>query len=133
MTLRSLIPALAALAVGTAHAQSPDSTAAALPSVYTSVQAERGAAVFSKSCGVCHATMEFTGPSFLHSWGGGTAYQFYDFLRKQMPFDDPGSLKPEEYLAAIAYLLRLNGFPAGEKALPRDAEALKQIQLAPKP
>jgi hypothetical protein len=41
--------------------------------------------------------------------------------------DDPGGMKPEEYAAVIAYLLRLNGFPTGQADLPTSKEALSLI------
>jgi hypothetical protein len=45
-----------------------------------------------------------------------------------MPRDDPGSLTAEEYAAVVAYMLRLNGRPPGERELPADAEALARMR-----
>ncbi len=44
-----------------------------------------------------------------------------------MPEDDPGSLRPEEYAAAIAYILQLNGIPSGSATLPSQRADLNQI------
>jgi hypothetical protein len=46
-----------------------------------------------------------------------------------MPEDDPGSLSPDEYSAIISYLLRENGYPAGEEDLAADAIALQYIHI----
>ena len=46
-----------------------------------------------------------------------------------MPKDDPGSLSPEEYSAIISYMLRENGYPAGEEDLPADASTLQHIRI----
>jgi S-disulfanyl-L-cysteine oxidoreductase SoxD len=46
-----------------------------------------------------------------------------------MPKNEPGSLAPEEYADVLAYLLQLNGMPAGERDLPADSTALKRIRI----
>jgi hypothetical protein len=38
-------------------------------------------------------------------------------LAKQMPLNQPASLKREQYVAIMAYILKRNGYPAGLKAL----------------
>jgi hypothetical protein len=44
-----------------------------------------------------------------------------------MPLDNPGGLAPEEYAAVIAYVLKLNQYPAGSSELPIADAALKLI------
>jgi hypothetical protein len=46
-----------------------------------------------------------------------------------MPKNDPGSLADEDYVDAIAYLLRLNGMPVGTRELPADSLALTRIRI----
>ena len=46
-----------------------------------------------------------------------------------MPKDDPESLSVAERAQVVAYLLKLNGLPAGKTELPTDAEALKKIKI----
>jgi hypothetical protein len=46
-----------------------------------------------------------------------------------MPKDDPGYLSPEEYSVIISYMLRENGYPAGEEDLPADASTLGYIRI----
>jgi hypothetical protein len=46
-----------------------------------------------------------------------------------MPQNEPGSLTPEEYILVVAYLLRMNGLPAGETELPADPAALQDVRI----
>ena len=46
-----------------------------------------------------------------------------------MPKNDPGILTPREYADLSAYLLMLNGMPAGSAELPADAAALEKIRI----
>jgi len=57
-----------------------------------------------------------------------TAADLYAFMSHAMPFQAPGSLKPEEYWAITAFLLRGHGLPVS--ALPVDNAAhAQQIPL----
>jgi hypothetical protein len=48
--------------------------------------------------------------------------RLYDYVSKVMPFDAPGSLKPEEYWAILAYITRTNGYlPPGTELGPSNA------------
>lgn len=122
--LFSLLPCSVAVAQDTAAADSVEG-------VYTAEQSARGEKLFRQYCGACHASAEFKGAFFMNRWGVGTVYQLFDFLRTQMPIDNPGKLTPEEYVAVIAYVFELNGFPQGETALPTDAEALRALPVQP--
>lgn len=104
-------------------------TAAVGAGVYTEAQAERGERVFAESCAQCHVEGRFRGASFLPSWDGAPVSVLYTVIRSQMPFDNPGSLEPGEYADVIAYIFRLNGFPAGEDPLPSEPEALRAIRI----
>jgi hypothetical protein len=46
-----------------------------------------------------------------------------------MPKSEPGTLTPDEYAQVLAYLLELNGMPAGDVELPPDPEAMKTIRI----
>jgi mono/diheme cytochrome c family protein len=99
--------------------------------VYTFEQAERGVALYKKRCASCHAPNRFTDDQlFLTPYAGKPMWEMYDVISDSMPEDDPGGMKPEEYAAVIAYLLRLNGFPAGQTELPTSKEALSTIIFA---
>jgi mono/diheme cytochrome c family protein len=100
--------------------------------VYTQQQAAQGESTYNSYCSGCHGqNLEgadgptLTGASFLANYP--TAADLYAFISKQMPGDNPGSLKPDEYLNVLAFLLEKNGFPAG--STPLDPSKLSQISL----
>lgn len=96
--------------------------------VYTFEQAERGGALYKQRCASCHAPNRFTDDQlFLTPYAGKPMWEMYDVISDSMPEDDPGGMKPEEYAAVIAFLLRLNGFPTGQTDLPTSKEALSLI------
>jgi mono/diheme cytochrome c family protein len=94
---------------------------------YTAPQAERGRRTFTTVCAVCHGMSEFTGPIFAFTWMADPVGHLFQHISTAMPQDDPGSLTPEEYAAVVAYLLQLNGRPAGERELPADEERLDTL------
>jgi mono/diheme cytochrome c family protein len=113
-----------------ASAQSPDGPArSAADGVYTTGQAAQGETVFSGICGSCHGTTEFRGPSFRRMWSGRSVYDLFDQLRNTMPLDNPGGLSREQYTDVIAYLLKLNDYPAGATALPATDEGLRHVKF----
>jgi mono/diheme cytochrome c family protein len=97
--------------------------------VYTAAQADRGTAVFSKVCASCHETSRFTGDEFLPVWVGKSLFELYDVIHTTMPEDNPGSLKPQQYVDVLAYFLKLNGYPVGTDELPSTDAALKTIKF----
>ena len=94
---------------------------------YTRAQAERGQQVFNTICSACHGMAEFRGPLFRQTWMTRPIGDFYQHISTAMPQDQPGSLRPEQYLAVVAYVLQLNGHPAGEGELPSEAAALAEL------
>lgn len=108
-------------------ADGPDATV--LDGVYTAAQAERGQATFSARCAGCHAPGFFQAGTFLRAWAGRPVRSLFRRLRQTMPEDNPGGLRAREYAAVIAYILELNGYPAGSEALPDDEEALRGILM----
>jgi hypothetical protein len=46
-----------------------------------------------------------------------------------MPYDAPGSLTKQQYADVVAYVLKMNGYAAGEAELTPSAAALKKINL----
>jgi mono/diheme cytochrome c family protein len=100
--------------------------------VYTDDQAARGQAVFGTHCTRCHNVMEFSGGTFIGSWEGSTAFDFYSQLLKTMPMDNPGSLPLEQYADVVAYIFKLNEFPAGKEEMDTDPKRLGLIRIAAK-
>jgi mono/diheme cytochrome c family protein len=97
--------------------------------VYTAAQADRGQAVFRSKCASCHAPNRFTDDLFYSSFAGKPLFEMFDVISDSMPEDNPGSLKKEEYADVIAYLLKLNNFPAGATEVPTDKEGLSAIMM----
>ncbi len=125
---------------GTAPVGNPPELAAASPSgtsvldgVFTSGQASRGEQRFRQVCAACHSTNEFRGGRFRIKWVGQTAGDFFDLVSTTMPDGDPGSLSPEDYANLLAYILSLNGYPAGEEPLPADVSALQNVRIEEAP
>ncbi len=108
---------------------SADAPASLRDGIFTTAQAERGAAVYEKSCSGCHQREQFTGPGFIDAWSGQTADAPFDVIRTTMPEDNPSSLKRRDYAAVLAYLFSLNGLPAGETDLPSLTRKLKLIRI----
>jgi len=97
--------------------------------VYSEAQAERGQALYRPKCASCHAPNRFTDDLFYTSFAGKPLWEMFDVISDTMPEDDPGGMKPEEYADVIAYLLKLNGFPAGPDELPTSKDALSAILM----
>jgi hypothetical protein len=62
-------------------------------------------------------------------WEGATLSGLYDAVSTRMPQNNPGSLKRREYVDVLAYLLSLNGMPAGDQELSTRAADLKAIHI----
>jgi len=112
--------------IATAAAQDKKSVKAG---VYTAEQADRGQSLYRAKCASCHAPNRFTDDFFYSSFADKPLWEMFDVISDSMPEDDPGSMKPEEYVDVIAYLLRLNKFPTGSTELPTDKEALSAIVM----
>jgi hypothetical protein len=48
-----------------------------------------------------------------------------------MPANAPGSLSKTQYLDILAYILEVNGYPAGSQQLTADDQKLNQIKIEP--
>src|SRR5688572_23785935 len=107
------------------------STAADLPpATYSPAQAAHGEAVFRRSCGTCHPAEEFVGQRFVESWNDRRLFDFYALVRSTMPLNDPGSLKDDDYLGVLAYVLKANDAAAGTDSLRPDSTALRRHKIA---
>lgn len=116
------------------------SAQAAKPAIYTAEQAQAGAAVYSQACAACHGSqLEGVAAPALKGQAFGdmataqslTADALLDVVADTMPQSDPGSLKPEDYNAVVAYILQQNGYPAGTAALSKAEPGLKDIKITP--
>jgi len=65
---------------------------------------------------------------------GATLTDVFDRTRVYMPADNVGSLSRDQVAVITAFLLKLNGFPAGSSELSTTAQDLAQIKyVAVKP
>ena len=141
LTLTSL--ALSALVVVTAlvpaaHVRLPVRQRTTWDSVYTDEQATRGQAAYNRSCARCHLeslggadeSPALTGTAFLSNWNGLTLGELHARVRRSMPSDDPGTFGPQLITDVMAYMLRVNGFPAGKTDLTHEGDALNGVQFS---
>jgi mono/diheme cytochrome c family protein len=123
-----MVVLLVSFSAGAVRAQE-DGTKSALRGAYTATQADTGQELYRSNCTACHTTSILSGQTFQMNWGGRSAFDLVDRLKTTMPLDNPGKLRQEEYVAIVAYLLRINGYPAGDDALPADREHLKRVRI----
>jgi mono/diheme cytochrome c family protein len=109
--------------------------------VFTDTQAKRGEAAYQGNCAACHGkTLQATNPdapsltlpSFGLSWHKRTVADLFTLMRTTMPLGAGGSLSDPEYLDILAFILKFNGYPAGERELGPEVERLGQIVIEPK-
>jgi mono/diheme cytochrome c family protein len=119
-------------AVGNEAAAQQPAGAAMRPAssgVYTVEQAAKGEEAYGANCMGCHNTAAHTGDAFMNGWAGRPLAELYGFISAAMPKTEPGSLSKEEYASIVAYILKLNGMPAGKQPLPADTAALGKIRI----
>jgi mono/diheme cytochrome c family protein len=119
LALSVALLASAGFAAGGARAASSTAT-------YTAAQAATGAAVYGANCAPCHgASLEGgAGPALtgqnLRTLSKNTKLtvgDLFTFMAQQMPMNAPASLKPDQYAAIMAFILKKNGYPAGSAPL----------------
>jgi cytochrome c len=106
-----------------------------------------GKQVYANRCVTCHGPTGTEGPQDVLVGGRGTlavrgaaarplktvgsywpyATTLWDYLRRAMPFDHPGTLTNDEIYSATAYLLFLNGIVGEQDVL--DQTTLPRVQM----
>ncbi len=126
MTMRVMgqIVACGVLALGVAQAPAGvrAQTKVVADGVYTAEQATRGAAAYEKACASCHMSdlrgesfaPALNGDAFALRWENGKLADLHKIIKGTMPADSPGSLGAQEYADIVAFLLKANGYPAGQ-------------------
>ncbi len=109
--------------------------------------AAAGEAIYQRKCAACHGAEGQQGINTplvggqvgiaelpkVRTLGSYWPYAttLFDYIRRTMPYPEPGSLSTDEVYALVAYLLVQNGILEAEVKL--DAEGLSNIQLPNRP
>lgn len=131
--MRHVLPALLALCMFSAPLLAQTSARTTTSGVYGREQATRGQGVFLGMCKNCHTPEAHTTDAFIAKWNGKPLSELLQYIRDQMPKNEPGSLSAEEYADVLAYMLKLNRMPAGDDELPAEANQLKSIRIEIRP
>lgn len=106
------------LAAGTAWADSGP---------YSAKQADDGHTKFNNNCAQCHGPKldGALGPNlkddkFKKMFAGKSVKELRDFVYNNMPQNAPKSLSDENLYPILAWILKNNGVPAGDKDLTKD-------------
>ena len=105
--------------------------------IYTEEQASQGAEDYAARCASCHSadlrgnsnSPSLIGLSFMFIWEGRTLGELFTKMSTEMPTDQPGSLSQQSYSAILAFILKSNDFPAGDKELASSASMLESISI----
>ena len=106
--------------------------------IYTVVQAERGAEQYAARCASCHSadlrgnsnSPSLRGMAFMFIWEGKSVGELYTKMSAEMPTDQPGGLLANNYADILAFILRTNEFPSGNKELSPNEVDLNQITIS---
>jgi len=140
---RSFVLAASLFALALALSAVPAAPQSATPTIWSGVfsaaQAKRGEALAGKRCATCHNAdlaggqdgPALVGADVLQAWNGTTAADLFDKIKTTMPADAPQTLSSQETADLVAFIFSQNKCPAGEKDLPSEIDALKQIQVTP--
>lgn len=121
--------AIASGALALLGAPRPSGAQRALAPTYSDSQAVRGRQWFESACQSCHETKDMSSPDFKVKWAGRTAFDLFEIISTTMPEEEPGTLTQRTYIDIVAYLMQLNGVPAGATALAGEPSALASTRL----
>jgi mono/diheme cytochrome c family protein len=108
--------------------------------VYSDAQGTRGEDLSKTTCVSCHGNElagsdlapALQGDDFKGVWSGRTAAELFDKIQTTMPADKVGTLKPPQSADLVAYILKVNGYPAGAAELASEVPALQEIKITSK-
>ena len=108
--------------------------------VYSEEQASRGRDLYAEHCASCHGMMlegqssvPLSGATFQARWADEkhSVGDLFYIVRTLMPYGQPATLSKREYIDIIAYVLMMNGYSAGTRALPLDPAVLDRMTIKP--
>lgn len=105
--------------------------------IYTQAQADRGKPAFEQSCGRCHnneligseRAPALKGDGFFSHWENDTLDKLFTKIRDTMPAGGIESVTDGGKLDILAYILSVNGAPAGREELSLDPAALEAVTI----
>jgi mono/diheme cytochrome c family protein len=106
--------------------------------VYSEEQARTGYDLYNVHCASCHGvslegqgSLPLSGATFRARWADDhhSVDDLFYIIRTLMPYGQPATLSKQEYIDIIAYILMVNGYPAGTQPLPSDPRTLKRITI----
>jgi mono/diheme cytochrome c family protein len=108
--------------------------------VFTTAQADRGkAALLQNGCNGCHGPElagdrgpALKGDRFIKTWENGSVNRLFIKIRDTMPPLNAEQVPANTKIDIVAYLLQVNGFPAGSGGLTADASVLDGFQIVRK-
>jgi mono/diheme cytochrome c family protein len=106
-------------------------------SVYSTAQAARGESAYAKGCARCHGAAltggdqspPLAGSAFLGNWNGQSLIDLHQRIKTTMPSDSIGIYDAKFVTDVVAFMLKANGFPAGDAELPTSDDTLKTITI----
>jgi mono/diheme cytochrome c family protein len=104
--------------------------------VFTRDQAAAGKQLYRDLCSSCHlenlsgdtSAPPMVGDEFIANWENKPLRALYSRIISTMPSDNPGTLSEKTVVDLVAYLLEVNGFPPGSRALEK-ADELNTITV----
>ncbi|PYR34732.1 MAG: cytochrome C [Acidobacteria bacterium] len=120
---------------------SAQSTQTVWDGVFTTAQASRGEAAYQKACASCHGPAlggdafapPLVGEPFTARWQDGTLSDVLVLIKATMPQDMPGKLSADIYADIVAFLLKSNNYPAGQRELGQDPDQVKDVRFTKAP
>jgi cytochrome c len=107
---------------------------------YSEEQAHKGHDLYNEHCASCHGaalegqpSLPLNGATFRARWADDhhSVDDLFYIIRTLMPYGQPATLSKQEYLDIIAYILMVNGYPAGAQPLSSDPRTLKRMIIRP--
>lgn len=136
-TLAAVLTAGGAAVIAAGPLRAQDASRSIWEGVFTEEQVARGEQQYLQNCGSCHGAQlggtgeapPVSGPEFMSNWNGLSLRELFDRIRTTMPLDRPGTMSREAYADVLAYVLKHNGLPAGQKELDRRSEFLSMWRI----
>ncbi|MBV8459241.1 MAG: cytochrome c [Acetobacteraceae bacterium] len=106
--------------------------------MYNEEQALKGHDLYEEHCASCHGaalegqgSLPLSGATFRARWADDhhSVDDLFYIIRTLMPYGQPATLSKQEYIDIIAYILMVNGYPAGAQPLPLDPPVLKRMTI----